>query len=223
MLAGVDLGWPSNTRPLHMANQFEWHCWPVVLVPFGLLAGPATDQGLVGLVRLRHRAAIGPTAQVGLVRAHGARCEGCPQMGLLVVPMGLARRMRGDKVSPGPGGRVRTRVLPRRVHGPGPRIGQGVIGTSREARGPGWRAGCGLGPCIHNRPRQQIPGQWWPGPWPMPNGHGPAPGFIRYQGAEVHCSALLALARDAGGGKAARRRRRLRRSLGRSIQPPGTL
>ena len=30
MLAGVDLGWPSNTRPLHdiVANRFEWHSLP---------------------------------------------------------------------------------------------------------------------------------------------------------------------------------------------------
>ena len=99
MLAGVDLGWPSNTRPLHgiVENQFEWHCQPVVLVPFGLLAGPATDRGLMpvmGLVWLRHSAPTIPTARVGLVWAEGARREGCPPVGPLMVPMGLACRMR---------------------------------------------------------------------------------------------------------------------------------
>ena len=56
MLPGVDLGWPSNTRPLHdiAANQSEWQCRPAVLVHFVLLAGPATDRGLTGLVGLRH-------------------------------------------------------------------------------------------------------------------------------------------------------------------------
>ena len=38
MLPGVDLGWPSSTRPLHGENQLEWHCRPVVLVHFVLLA-----------------------------------------------------------------------------------------------------------------------------------------------------------------------------------------
>ena len=149
MLAGVNLGWPSNTRPLHdiVANQFEWrrHCQPAVLVPFGLLARPVTDRGLtpvMGLVWLRYSAASSPAARVELVRAAGVRMrrEGCPPMGPLDCKYSgggtSADGADGTGLSHAP--RVRSCGVAAGAHGPGrvPGMGQGAQGRTA--------AGCGL-------------------------------------------------------------------------------
>ena len=205
MLAGADLGWPSNTRPLHdiVANQFEWrrHCQPAVLVPFGLLARPVTDRGLtpvMGLVWLRYSAASSPAARVELVRAAGVRMrrEGCPPMGpldckysggglALMVPMGLACRMRLGCAAAG------WRPV---------RMGPAASREWAKGRRGALQLGVGLPLCtLHPQQAKATkprPVRWWPGPWPMPdiNGHGP----------ELACPHALGCIRTGQGAKGAR-------------------